>query len=133
MGFEQSTRENGELVESLSCQLFTIKTAYNSAVEELAESQHVGKQLLERVGQVEEELTAGQEHVLLLQDNVKHLEGLRDNLEKNVAEKHEVLSSQKQEMAGVKEELIKTHNKIEELKKRNIRWKGNLEVRIGEV
>ena len=80
-------------MESLSCQLVTVKSAYNSAVAELALCQQVGTQLLGRLGQVEEELTAGQEHVQLLQDNVKHLvlECLRDNLEKNVAEKHEMV------------------------------------------
>ena len=89
---EQISRENSEVVESLSCQLVTVKTAYNSSVEELAESQQVGRQLLERVRQTEDEVTAGKEHVLLLQDNVKHLEDLRDNLEKNVAEKHEMVN-----------------------------------------
>jgi len=130
-------REHSEVKENLVAQLNTVKSAYNSSVEELADAQGSGKQLLERVVQLEGmlEMAAGtaQEQQLLLQENVKHLEALRDNLEKNLAEKQELLVSVHEEMKGVKEELIKGHGRIEELTKNNLRLKGNLDVRAGEV
>jgi len=130
-------REHTEVKENLVAQLKTVKSAYNSSVEELASAQGSGKQLLERVVQLEGmlEMATGtsQEQQQLLQENIKHLEALRDNLEKNLAEKHELLVCVNEEMKGVKEELIKGHGKIEELTKNNLRLKGNLDVRAGEV
>ena len=148
---EDTQRKCGEQVENLTAQLDNIKMAYNSAVTELGESKTVGQQLLARVDAVESELQQTErklkasllsgeeekrkhgEEMELLNDKVGHLEGLRDNLEMTVAEKLDQVEKLKKEIQEVKEELIKTHSKADELNKSNLRFKGNMELRVAEI
>eukprot|EP00092_Neocalanus_flemingeri_P030806 GFUD01033459.1.p1 GENE.GFUD01033459.1~~GFUD01033459.1.p1 ORF type:complete len:1179 (+),score=455.09 GFUD01033459.1:297-3539(+) len=148
--------------EDLGAQLDTIKSAYNSAVAQLSESKTVGGQLLDQLNKVEAELETKQaenerlmkdfqdrnqealddmskskenfdEERKLLKENVTHLESLRDNLEKSLSAKTEVLYSSRQEVAESKEMLNSLEIKNEEIVKTNLRLKGNLEVRVNEV
>jgi len=148
--------------EDLGAQLDTVKAAYNLAVEELSESKTVGGQLLERLNKVDTEVeakTAENEKLLkdfqdrnqealdemkkskdsfeeerkLLSENVNHLESLRDNLEKSLSEKTEVVYACKKEISDTQELLNSFKTKNEEIVKNNLRLKGNLEVRINEV
>merc|ERR1719234_2567721 len=70
---------------------------------------------------------------LLLKANIEHLEVLRDNLEKSVSEKTEVVYACKKEISDIKEVLEGFKTKNEEIVKNNLRLKGNLEVRVSEV
>jgi len=58
---------------------------------------------------------------------------LRDNLEKSLSEKTEVLYACRQEFTETKEMLNNLQVKNEEIVKNNLRLKGNLEVRVSEV
>jgi len=69
----------------------------------------------------------------LLKANIEHLEVLRDNLEKSVSEKTEVVYACKKEITDIKEVLSGFKAKNEEIVKNNLRLKGNLEVRVSEV
>jgi len=148
--------------EDLAAQLDTVKSAYNSAVGELSESKTVGGQLLDQLNKVEAEVKAKKaenERLLkdfqdrnqealdemtkskdnsdaeknLLNDNISHLESLRDNLEKSLSEKTEVLYTSRQEVADTRELMESFKSKNEEVAKNNLRLKGNLEVRINEI
>jgi len=148
--------------EDLGAQLDTVKSAYNSAVAELSESKTVGAQLLDRLNKVESEVdtkTVENEKLLhdfqdrnqealddikkskesfdqerkLMNENITHLESLRDNLEKSLSEKTEVVYACKQEMSDTQELMNTFKLKNEEIVKNNLRLKGNLEVRLIEV
>jgi len=61
------------------------------------------------------------------------LEVLRDNLEKSLSEKTEVVYACKKEIIDSKEALESFKSKNEEIVKTNLRLKGNLEVRVTEI
>ena len=159
---DKLTNEVAALKEDHGAQLDTVKSAYNSAVSELAESKTVGAQLLDRLNKVEAEVEIKKrenEKLLtdfqdrnqealdemkkskesydqensLLKANIEHLEVLRDNLEKSVSEKTEVVYACKKEISDIKEVLDGFKTKNEEIVKNNLRLKGNLEVRVSEV
>ena len=147
--------------EDHKAELGTLKSAYNSAVNELSDSKNVGRQLLERMTTLEEELEAKkfenakilhdfedrneeslkemdkmvdafEQEKSLFSDKIKHLEGLRDNLEKTLSEKTELTITQKSLLEESKQKLEFSINKIEEFTKTNLRLKGNLELRATE-
>jgi len=159
---DKLTNEVAALKEDHGAQLDTVKSAYNSAVSELAESKTVGAQLLDRLNNVESEVKVKKrENEKLLKDfedrnqealdemrksresydqensllkaNIEHLEVLRDNLEKSLSEKTEVVYACKKEISDVKVVLEGFKTKNEEIVKNNLRLKGNLEVRVSEV
>lgn len=126
--------------EHLAGQLVNIKTVYNSSVEELTEHKTVGRQLLERLQEMEGEQNSlnlklegwkykvqeleGEKALLLEKNN--HLEKLRDNLEINISEKIS-------QMDSLKGEQGETKTRLEEALKANLRLKGNLELRAEEM
>ena len=137
---------NQQMVNRLSSELDTVKNAYNLAVDEFSESKTVGGQLLARLNKVDpvvEAKTAENENLLkdfqdrnqealdemkkskegsegerkLLLDNVEHLESLRDNLEKSLSEKMEVVYACKKEVSDTQELLDSFKTKNEEIVK----------------
>ena len=147
--------------EDHKAELSTLKAAYNSSVTELSESKNVGRQLLDRMAALEEELDAKkkensrilrdfeerneealnemdkmvdtfEQEKSLFSDKIKHLEGLRDNLEKTLSEKTELLTTQKEIIEESRQKMEFSINKIEEFTKTNLRLKGNLELRATE-
>ena len=137
---------NQQMVDRLSSELDTVKNAYNLAVDEFSESKTVGGQLLARLNKVDpvvEAKTAENENLLkdfqdrnqealdemkksmegsegerkLLLDNVEHLESLRDNLEKSLSEKMEVVYACKKEVSDTQELLDSFKTKNEEIVK----------------
>ena len=145
----------------LNSQLTTLKAAYNSSVDELSESKTVGRQLLEQLSSVEEELSAKKEdnakilkdfedrneealnemdsmvqtfeqEKSLFHDKIIHLEKLRDNLEVTVSEKTEALHSMKNDLDNLRQKEEFATCKVEEVTKTNLRLKGNLELRATE-
>ena len=149
------------LREDSKAELDTLKSAYNTAVAELTENKAVGRQLLEQIETLEDEISLRKEEnsrILkdfedrneealnemdkmvqgfeqeksLFHDNIKHLEGLRDNLEKTVSEKTEAIFSLKNDLEQVKQKEELTNCKVEEVTKTNLRLKGNLELRATE-
>merc|ERR1740128_487469 len=68
----------------------------------------------------------------LFSDKIKHLEGLRDNLEKTLSEKTELLFTQKDIIEESRQKMEFSINKMEEFTKTNLRLKGNLELRATE-
>ena len=142
-------RLNSELSaskEDAKAQLNTLKAAYNSADAELNESKNVGRQLLEQLGSMEEELSSKkvensrilkdfedrneealnemdkmvqgfEQEKSLLYDNIKHLEDLNDNLEKTVSEKTEIIHSQKHELEETQRKEEVLKDKLKELLK----------------
>ena len=158
---EHLTTEIAGVREDSRQQLNTLKTAYNSAVAELTESKEVGRQLLDQMSGLEDDLQAKKEEnskILkdfeerneealnemdkmvqgfeqekgLLHDKINHLENLRDNLEKTVSEKTEAIHSQKVLIDDSIKNAEFSLNKIEEVTKTNLRLKGNLELRATE-
>ena len=132
--------------EDLWAQLDTVKNAYNLTVDELSESKTVVGQLFEWLNEVDavvEAKTAENENLLkdfqdrnqealdemkksmegsegerkLLLDNVEHLESLRDNLEKSLSEKMEVVYACKKEVSDTQELLDSFKTKNEEIVK----------------
>lgn len=159
--YNQLMVEMSGVKEDHKAELTTIKTAYNSAVTELSESKNVGRQLLDRIAAIEEELEAKkkdnskilrdfeerneealnemdkmvdnfEQEKSLFSDKIKHLEGLRDNLEKTLSEKTDLLTTQKGIIEESKQQMEFSINKIEEVTKTNLRLKGNLELRATE-
>ena len=142
-------RLNSELSaskEDAKAQINTLKAAYNSADAELNESKNVGRQLLEQLGSMEEELSSKkvensrilkdfedrneealnemdkmvqgfEQEKSLLYDNIKHLEDLNDNLEKTVSEKTEIIHSQKHELEETQRKEEVLKDKLKELLK----------------
>jgi len=158
---EQLMKELDTVKEYNKAQQESLKAAYNTAVAELTESKTVGRQLLEQLGVMEEQLEKKkmenskilkdfeerneealhemdkmvqgfEQEKILFHENIKHLEDLRDNLEKTVSEKTENLHSQKIELDEVRKKEELALNKIEEVTKTNLRLKGNLELRATE-
>merc|ERR1719452_318246 len=113
----QLMAEIGGVKEDHKAELTTLKTAYNSAVIELSESKNVGRQLLDRMAGLEDELEAKkkdnskilkdfeerneealnemdkmvdtfEQEKSLFADQITHLESLRDNLEKTSSKKN---------------------------------------------
>jgi len=68
----------------------------------------------------------------LFSDQIKHLESLRNNLEKTLSKKTELLTTQKTIIEESKQQMEFSINKIEEFTKTNLRLKGNLELRATE-
>ena len=68
----------------------------------------------------------------LLHDQVKHLENLRDNLEKTVSAKTEKLYAFRSQVEVSAKAIETSQQKIEEVNKTNLRLKGNLELRATE-
>ena len=142
-------RLNSELSaskEDAKAQINTLKAAYNSADAELNESKNVGRQLLEQLGSMKEELSSKkvensrilkdfedrneealnemdkmvqgfEQEKSLLYDNIKHLEDLNDNLEKTVSEKTEIIHSQKHELEETQRKEEVLKDKLKELLK----------------
>ena len=148
--------------EDLNAQLDTLKSAYNAAVGELADSKNVGRELLGRLTHLESELEARKaenerllkdfedknqealDHMMkaretfegerrLMQENVVHLELLRNNLEASVSAKEEMVRERQVEVEEAEKKLLIATSKSEEVSKNNLRLKGNLEVRVAEV
>ena len=157
----QLMSEIGGVKEDHKAELTTLKTAYNSAVTELSESKNVGRQLLDRMAGLEDELEAKkkdnskilrdfeerneealnemdkmvdtfEQEKSLFADKITHLESLRDNLEKTLSKKTELLSTQKNIIEESKQQMEFSINKIEEFTKTNLRLKGNLDLRAKE-
>ena len=148
--------------EDLNAQLDTLKSAYNAAVGELADGKNVGRELLGRLTHLESELEAKKaenerllkdfedknqealDHMMkaretfdgerrLMQENVAHLELLRNNLEASVSAKEQVVREKQVEVEEAEKKLLIAVSKSEEVSKNNLRLKGNLEVRVAEV
>ena len=148
--------------EDLNAQLDTLKSAYNAAVGELAEGKNVGRELLGRLNHLETELEARKaenerllkdfedknqealDHMMkaretfdgerqLMQENVAHLELLRNNLEASLSAKEQVVREKQMEVEEAEKKLLIATSKSEEVSKTNLRLKGNLEVRLAEV
>ena len=69
----------------------------------------------------------------LMQENVVHLELLRNNLEASVSAKEEMVRERQVEVEEAEKKLLIATSKSEEVSKNNLRLKGNLEVRVAEV
>ena len=148
--------------EDLNAQLDTLKSAYNAAVGELADGKNVGRELLERLNLLEAELEVKEnenerllkdfedknqealDHMLkaretfegeqkLMQENVKHLELLRNNLEASLSAKEQVVREKETEVEEAEKKLLIATSKSEEVSKNNLRLKGNLELRAEEA
>jgi hypothetical protein len=89
---------NQQMVDRLSSELDTVKNAYNLDVDEFRESKSEGERKL-------------------LLDNVEHFESLRDNLEKSLSEKMEVVYACKKEVSDTQELLDSFKTKNEEIVK----------------
>jgi len=127
--------------------LEAVQTSYTQVLEELTETKVVGRELylrvqeLETSGERQEQETNSwqqaahdkEQEVLLVRDQVNHLESLRDNLELNVSEKTELLSSIRDEMNAIREEAEQKKARHEETHKTNLRLKGNLEQHQDEL
>ena len=68
-----------------------------------------------------------------MQENVAHLELLRNNLEASVSAKEQVIREKQVEVEEAEKKLLIATSKAEEVSKNNLRLKGNLEVRVAEV
>ena len=157
----QTQREMSGMKEDFTAQQGTLKSAYNSAVAELHESKTTGRQLLQQISAVEEQLESKKTENLkilkdfedrneealnemdkmvqgfeqeksLLHDQVKHLECLRDNLEKTVSAKTEKIHSYKCQVENSTKVVGESLQKVEEVTKTNLRLKANLELRATE-
>ena len=73
------------------------------------------------------------EELKLQNENITHLKGLRDNLEKSLSEKTEMLYNCRDSMNTLETTLENMKSKNDELNKTNLRFKGNLEYRIQEL
>jgi hypothetical protein len=132
---------NQQMVHRLSSELDTVKNACNLAVDEFSEGKTVGGQLLaqlNKVDAVDEAKTTENENLLkdfqdrnqealdemkkskegfegerkLLLDHVEHFESLRDNLEKSLSEKIEVVSACKKKVSDTQELLDSRMRKL---------------------
>ena len=157
----QTQREMSGMKEDFTAQQGTLKSAYNSAVAELHESKTTGRQLLQQISAIEEQLESKKTENLkilkdfedrneealnemdkmvqgfeqeksLLHDQVKHLECLRDNLEKTVSAKTEKIHSYKCQVENSTKVVGESLQKVEEVTKTNLRLKANLELRATE-
>ena len=157
----QTRRETVGMKEDFRAQQATLKSAYNLAVAELQESKTTGRQLLDQMATLEEELASKkvenskilkdfeerneealnemdkmvqgfEQEKSLLHDQVKHLESLRDNLEKTVSAKTEKIHAFKTQVAESTKIVEQSLQKTEEVSKTNLRLKANLELRATE-
>jgi len=137
-------RESNQQLEN---HLDQFKSSYKQVQDELVETKTVGRELYLRVQELEatqqdqeQELNCWKQsshdkenEIQLLAEKVKHLESLRDNLELNVSEKSDLLTSLRDEMNTIREANKSDQSKHEEISKLNLRLKGNLEVRQEEL
>ena len=167
-GAAHNHREHRAMREDFQAQQATLKSAYNSAVSdldhlrlELHESKTTGRQILDQITILEEEVAAKklenskilkdfedrneealkemdkmvqgfEQEKSLLHDQVKHLENLRDNLEKTVSAKTEKIYAFRSQVEESATAIEVTQQKIGEVNKTNLRLKGNLELRATE-
>ena len=160
-GAAHSQRETRAMREDFNAQQATLKSAYNSAVSELHQSKNTGRQLLEQISILEEEVAAKkaenskilkdfedrneealkemdkmvhgfEQEKSLLHDQVKHLENLRDNLEKTVSAKTEKIYAFRSQVEEAAKAMELSQQQIQEVSKTNLRLKGNLELRATE-
>merc|ERR1719397_1186750 len=148
--------------EKTESELVNVKQAYNAAVGELHESKTVGGQVLAQMEEAEKERnllrvenekllkdfeernsealtemddmkTKFDEETKLQEENITHLKGLRDNLEKSLSEKTEMLYNCRDSFDCLEMKLDNLKTNYDELTKTNLRFKGNLEYRIQEL
>ena len=141
---EARSKQVSEVNRGLLANIDRLKAQLNTAVAELNESKNVGRQLLEQLGSMEEELSSKkvensrilkdfedrneealnemdkmvqgfEQEKSLLYDNIKHLEDLNDNLEKTVSEKTEIIHSQKHKLEETQSKEEVLKDKLKEL------------------
>jgi len=78
-------------------------------------------------------MTKHEEDVLLKEENINHLEMLRNNLEESLSAKTSACEEKVLQYDELTERMTVAQNKAEELTKTNLRLKANLDLRATEV
>lgn len=87
----------------------------------------------EALTEMDDMKTKFDEETKLQEENITHLKGLRDNLEKSLSEKTEMLYNCRDSIDCLEMKLDNLKTNYDELTKTNLRFKGNLEYRIQEL